>query len=61
MRLDKAVFLRGLAQSRSRAEQLIASGDVFVNGLPVNKTSYSVEESDRILVRDSIGYVGRGG
>lgn len=61
MRLDKAVFLRGLAQSRSRAEQLIASGDVFVNGMPVNKASYSVEESDRILVQDSIGYVGRGG
>ena len=60
MRLDKAIFLRGLAQSRSRAEQLIASGNVSVNGETVKKASYAVEECDKILVRD-FGYVGRGG
>lgn len=60
MRLDKAVYLRKLAQSRSRAEMLIVSGAVKVNGTVVTKPSKEVEETDVILAED-IGYVGRGG
>ena len=61
MRLDKAIFEKGLAQSRSRAAQLIDNNSVTVNGKTINKASYNVEETDEIVVFDSIGYVGRGG
>lgn len=61
MRLDKAVFERGLVQSRSRAAQLIDSDNVKVNGVIISKASFDVSENDIIEVFDSIGYVGRGG
>ncbi len=61
MRLDKAVFERGLAQSRSRAALLINENSVKVNGKTINKVSFDITESDEITVTDSIGYVGRGG
>lgn len=60
MRLDKAIFERKLAQSRSRAEMLILSGAVKVNGNVSTKPSQNVEENDKIEVED-IAYVGRGG
>lgn len=61
MRLDKAIFERGLVQSRSRAAQLIDNNSVKVNGIIITKPSYDVKECDDIEVFDSIGYVGRGG
>lgn len=61
MRLDKAIFERGLAQSRSRAALLINENGVKVNGKTINKASFDVNENDEIAVVDSIGYVGRGG
>ena len=60
MRLDKAVFEQKKAQSRSRAEMLILSGAVKVNGRVVQKPSQNVEEKDIIDVED-IAYVGRVG
>lgn len=60
MRLDKAIFVQKLAQSRSRAEMLILSGAVKVNGKVITKPSFNVEDSDGIEVED-IAYVGRGG
>lgn len=61
MRLDKAIFHRGLVQSRSRAAMLISENSVKVNGIIVSKSSYEVTDVDYIEVLDSIGYVGRGG
>lgn len=61
MRLDKAVFERGLVQSRSRASLLIAENSVCVNGKIITKASFDVNDNDIITVSDSIGYVGRGG
>lgn len=61
MRLDKAIFQRGLVQSRSRAALLIEEGSVLVNGETVLKASREVSDADEISVTDSIGYVGRGG
>ena len=60
MRLDKAIFNKKLAQSRSRAEMLIESGAVRVNGKVVTKPSQDIKENDVIEVED-IAYVGRGG
>ncbi len=61
MRLDKAVFIRGMVQSRSRASLLIAENSVTVNGKIISKPSFDVNDEDSIEVTDSIGYVGRGG
>lgn len=61
MRLDKFIAEKGLVQSRSRAEQLISGGSVKVNGRTVTKPAFSVEETDKIDIVDSINYVGRGG
>lgn len=61
MRLDKAVFEKGLVQSRSRAALLINENSVSVNGKIINKASFDVKDSDVITVVDSIMYVGRGG
>ena len=60
MRLDKAIFDKKLAQSRSRAEMLILSGAVKVNGRVITKPAHNVEDDDDIFVED-IAYVGRGG
>lgn len=39
MRLDRAVYARGLARSRSHAQELIAHGAVLVDGVPETKAS----------------------
>ncbi len=62
MRLDKAVAARGLASSRERAQLLIASGLVTVDGQVVTRASQPVEESSAIVVTgEALPYVSRGG
>ena len=60
-RLD--VFLResGMAKSRSRAAAMIEEGSVLVNGVSETSPAYTVKDSDRVEVNDSLIYVGRGG
>ena len=62
-RLDIYLTERGDTESRSRAQELIKSGSVTVNGKTVIKTSYPVEDGDEVaLVREQIcPYVSRGG
>lgn len=50
MRLDKHLFERGLAPTRSQAEEMIERGMVAVNGVTVKKTSLSVDENDSIVI-----------
>ena len=53
---------RGIIQSRERAKGLILSGDVRVNGNPVNKAGTLIEETAEIeLTGKDIPYVSRGG
>lgn len=53
---------RGIIQSRERAKGLILSGDVRVNGNPVNKAGTLIEETAEIeLIGKDIPYVSRGG
>lgn len=53
---------RGIIQSRERAKGLILSGDVSVNGNPVNKAGTLIEETAEIeLTGKDIPYVSRGG
>lgn len=59
-RADVALVERGLARSRSRAGELIASGAVTVDGRPVTKPSLRIPEtSDLAVTGDADHWVGR--
>ncbi len=50
MRLDRAVFARGLARSRSHAQELISQGAVLVDGEPETKASRVVADDIAIAL-----------
>lgn len=58
-RLDVIVVKRGLAPSRSRAEEYIKSGHVSVNGRVVKKAGYIADNTDKIILKDPNPYVSR--
>ncbi len=62
-RLDKEMVQRNLVETRTKAQELIASGGVVVNGKTQTKASFSVSESDEIKIVDAevLKYVSRGG
>lgn len=61
-RLDVMLTQKGLCESRSRAQALIMSGEVYVNGQKCDKAGTPVEEDAQIEVRgNSCPYVSRGG
>ncbi|MDN4491305.1 TlyA family RNA methyltransferase [Demequina sp. SYSU T00068] len=59
MRLDRALVARGLVQSRTRAQELIADGAVRVDGVVVSKASTVVGDDAAIEVRGDDAYVSR--
>jgi len=62
IRIDVAIVKRGLAASREKAQALISSGLVTLNGKPCKKPSEKVSENDEIIVCGSdMPYVSRGG
>jgi 23S rRNA (cytidine1920-2'-O)/16S rRNA (cytidine1409-2'-O)-methyltransferase len=61
-RLDVLLVNRGLAPSRERAQALILSGVVLVNGEPAGKAGAAVREEALITLKQpDHPYVGRGG
>ena len=60
VRLDVALLERGLTDSRSKAQRLIADGKVSVNGVTVTKASAKVGGDDVIAADRGAGYVSRG-
>ena len=61
-RLDVLLVERGLQESRQRAQAVIMSGEVFVNGQRVDKPGTAVAEDARIEIRGgTLAYVSRGG
>jgi 23S rRNA (cytidine1920-2'-O)/16S rRNA (cytidine1409-2'-O)-methyltransferase len=60
MRLDKLLVERGLAQTRSRAQDLIARGQVLVDGVRPLKPGVPVGVQSRIEVLEPRSYVSRG-
>ena len=58
MRLDVAIAERGLARSRNRAAELIAAGQILLNGHRASKASTKVEPTDQIEVT-GVSYVAR--
>ncbi len=51
---------RGIARSRERAKEMIAAGNVTVNGMTAKKASDNVNENDDIRSCEQEKYVGRG-
>ena len=54
-RLDNAVHAAGFAISRAQARQMVAHGNVLVNGKRVDISSYLVEPGDAITVNAKAG------
>jgi 23S rRNA (cytidine1920-2'-O)/16S rRNA (cytidine1409-2'-O)-methyltransferase len=60
-RADRALVERGLAPSRTRAQELILAGRVTVNGVRLDKPSASVDAGATVLVSPNDDFVSRGG
>ncbi len=60
-RLDVEIARRGLAETRSQAEQEIGFGNVAVNGKIITKSSFLVSETDKIRLIKKNPYVSRAG
>ena len=62
VRLDVWLVQHGLAGGRDKAKELLASGQVTVNGRPVRKPSFGIAPDDRVVcAAPAEKYVGRGG
>jgi len=62
VRLDIALYERGLAPSRQKAKEMIDAGAVYVDGRPAKKPSETVTEEQKAEVRGEVlPYVSRGG
>lgn len=62
IRLDVALFERGLAPSREKAKAIIMAGIVYVNNQKSDKAGKEISEDDIIEVRgNTLKYVSRGG
>ncbi|MGO5114944.1 TlyA family RNA methyltransferase [Candidatus Avoscillospira sp. LCP25S3_F1] len=61
-RLDVLLVSRGLVETRTKAQAVIMSGDVYVNGQKADKPGMSYEDTVEIEVRgQTCPYVSRGG
>lgn len=61
MRLDYYLFQSGLVQSRQKAQELIESLSVFVNGRLVNKNSFEISSNASIVFKEQKQWVARSG
>ena len=61
MRLDVYISSEMKLCSREKARYYIKNGDVCVDGKVVSKPSFDVGENSRVEVRESLGFVGKGG
>ena len=61
-RLDVLLVNRGFFDSRAKAQAVIMSGDVYVDGQKEDKAGSTFEETVKIEVRgNTLKYVSRGG
>ena len=60
-RLDVAVFEKGFAETRTKAQAFVMGGSVFVNGEVCYKPGILIEENDLIEVKNTNPFVSRGG
>ncbi len=61
-RIDSLLVKKGLVSNRSRARSMLMCGNVFVDGLRVDKAGTFVREDSKIDIKEETSrYVGRGG
>lgn len=60
-RLDSRLFQMGLAETRSKAEALIMTGRVLVDGKQIDKAGHFVKDEARIKIKPGEQYVSRAG
>ena len=61
-RLDIELVSRGLAETRSKAQNMIKEAAISVNGMVETKPAFLVDKSDEIkIVGETLKYVGKGG
>ncbi len=61
VRLDKLLSERGLVESREKAKAIILGGNVFVNGIIIDKAGALVKPDVVLDVKSRLPYVSRGG
>ncbi len=61
MRLDIFLAENGFTPSRTKAQELISRGLVFVNGRQQGRASFDIFEKDFVEVQGALPYVSRGG
>ncbi len=61
IRIDELIFLRGLSESRTKAQALILAGRVLCNGKEVLKPGEKVLSNAVIKIKENLPYVSRGG
>jgi len=61
LRLDQILLNRNLAKSKSKAQAIIMAGQVFVDGIKINKSGYNIK-SDSLIEIKNLGpeWVSRG-
>ena len=60
-RLDKELLRRGLATSRSQAEDIIRRGYVMVKEAPATKPGFLIDDTTPIRIKSRISFVSRAG
>lgn len=60
-RLDAELVMRGICETRNRAQASIAEGNVTVNGTVCMKASQKVADTDILVLTEPLPFVGRGG
>lgn len=60
-RIDKLLVDKGLVESREKAQALIMSGVVFVDGNRIDKPGTKVETGANITIKEKLPFVSRGG
>lgn len=61
MRIDKWLAANGHVESREKAQEMVQSRLVQVNGQTITKPSYKIQPGDKVELLGSLRYVGRGG
>ena len=61
VRLDKLLSERGIVESREKAKAIILGGNVFVNGIIIDKAGALVKSDVILDVKSRLPYVSRGG
>jgi 23S rRNA (cytidine1920-2'-O)/16S rRNA (cytidine1409-2'-O)-methyltransferase len=61
LRLDQYLVEKGLAPTREKAQALIMSGLVLVDGKTADKPGQRIKENAKVEIKEPFRYVSRGG